>query len=161
MQIRIVQVDYHDSEQAKHFIALLAGYALDPMGGGESLAEFTQNNLVQKLQGIPHAFSVIAYVNDKPAGLVNCFEAFSTFKCTPLVNIHDVVVAKEFRGMGISHKMMNMVESIAKDKGCGKLTLEVLSGNDIAKQSYLKFGFEPYELDHKMGKAEFWQKYIK
>ena len=114
----------------------------------------------KELAKLPHAFSIIAYVDGKPAGLVNCFEAFSTFSCKPLVNIHDVIVIKEFRGHNLSQNMLAKVEEIAKSKGCCKLTLEVLSKNEAARSSYTKFGFSDYELDPKMGTAQFWQKLI-
>lgn len=160
MDIRIVKADYNNVTHGEQILELLSEYALDAMGGGEALSDYTKQNLIRNLQALPHAFSILAYVNDQPAGLVNCFEAFSTFTCRPLINVHDVMVLANYRGLGLSHKMLNQVEAIAKEKRCGKLTLEVLSGNDTAKQSYSKFGFEPYELDQKMGKAEFWQKYI-
>jgi GNAT superfamily N-acetyltransferase len=160
MDIRIVKADYNNVTHGEQIVELLSEYALDAMGGGEALSDYTKQNLIRNLQALPHAFSILAYVNDQPAGLVNCFEAFSTFTCRPLINVHDVMVLANYRGLGLSHNMLNQVEAIAKEKRCGKLTLEVLSGNDTAKQSYSKFGFEPYELDQKMGKAEFWQKYI-
>jgi hypothetical protein len=37
-------------------------------------------------------------------------------------------------------------------------SLEVFEGNETAKNSYQKFGFDGYELDPKVGKALFWQK---
>lgn len=92
--------------------------------------------------------------------MANCFEAFSTFSCKPIVNVHDLVVSTEFRGNGISQKLLNKVEEIAKSKGCCKVTLEVLSGNEPAKASYSKFGFSGYELDPSVGAALFWQKKI-
>ncbi len=91
---------------------------------------------------------------------VNCFEAFSTFKCKPLINIHDVVVVNEFRGLDLSQQMLSKVEEIAKLKGCCKITLEVLEGNKVAQKSYIKFGFAGYELDPIMGKALFWQRIV-
>jgi ribosomal protein S18 acetylase RimI-like enzyme len=102
----------------------------------------------------------VYYVDGEPAGLINCFEAFSTFKCKPLVNIHDVVVEKNFRGLGVSQLMLAKVEERAKEKGCCKVTLEVLESNKVAQNSYMKFGYDGYELDPKMGKALFWQKLI-
>lgn len=158
MNIEIFKANYSDPQQAQDLVFLLNCYAIDPMGGGEDLKESTKQNLAETLATLPHAFSVICYVDGKPAGLVNCFEGFSTFKCAPLVNIHDVVVVDEFRGLGLSQKMMTEVERIAKDKGCCKITLEVLQGNEVAKSSYLKFGFAGYELDPKMGQAMFWEK---
>ncbi len=118
------------------------------------------DNVVKELSKLPHAFSLIGYVEGKPVSLVNCFENFSTFSCKPLVNIHDIVVLEEYRGNGISQKMLEKVEEIAKSKGCCKITLEVLSNNEAAKSSYRKFGFSSYELDPKAGSALFWQKQI-
>lgn len=160
MNITIQIADYNDEQQAKDIITLLNGYAQDPMGGGTGLAEEVKTNLVANLARLPHAFSVTCYVDGKPAGLVNCFEAFSTFKCKPLINIHDVVVLPDFRGLGLSQKMLAKVEAIAREKGCCKLTLELLEGNQTAKNAYIKFGFEGYELDPAMGKALFWNKVL-
>ena len=158
MSTEVLLVDYLDPQHARDMGYLMDCYASDPMGGGESLSEQIKTSLAAKLANIPHAFSVMCYVDGKPAGLVNCFEAFSTFKCKPLVNIHDVVVVKTFRGQNISQLMLAKVEQLAKDRGCCKLTLEVLEGNTIAQNAYLKLGFGNYELDPKMGKAMFWQK---
>lgn len=139
-------------------LSLLENYALDPMGGATALNPSVRDNLATELAKLPHAFSVICYVDDKPAGLINCFEAFSTFKCKPLINIHDVVVSAKYRGLGISQKMLQHVENIAIQKGCCKVTLEVLEGNHIAKNAYVKFGFVGYELNPHIGKALFWEK---
>ena len=150
--------DYLNGKHAADIGYLMNCYASDPMGGGEPLTSTVTSKLASELAKVPHAFSIICYVSGKPAGLVNCFEAFSTFKCKPLINIHDVVVAKEFRGLGISHLLLQEVERIALEKDCCKVTLEVLEGNTVAKSSYNKFGFGDYELDPAMGKAMFWQK---
>jgi ribosomal protein S18 acetylase RimI-like enzyme len=74
--------------------------------------------------------------------------------------MHDVTVDSEFRGLGLSTKMMEKVESVAKERGACKITLEVLEGNKVAQNSYTKFGFSGYELDPEMGKAIFWEKII-
>lgn len=160
MEIEIVKVNYTDNKQANDLAYLLNSYASDPMGGGKPLDNHVSENIAIELSKLPHAFSIIGYVNNSPAGLVNCFEAFSTFSCQPLVNIHDVVVLKEFRGNGLCQKMLKKVEEIAASKGCCKLTLEVLSKNEIAKASYKKYGFNSYELDPEVGSALFWQKQI-
>jgi ribosomal protein S18 acetylase RimI-like enzyme len=158
MGIEIIIANYKDPQQASDIGDLLDSYARDPMGGGAPLAEGIKNNLAKELAKIPHAYSVIAYVDHRPAGLVNCFEAFSTFQCKPLINIHDVIVVEEFRGRGISQLMIAKVEQLAQEKGCCKLTLEVLEGNKIAQNAYKKLGFAGYELDPKMGGALFWTK---
>lgn len=158
MNINIVLVNYLDKDQAFDMACLLNCYASDPMGGGADLDAGVLHNLAHELSRLPYAFSVLCYVDNKPAGLVNCFEAFSTFECKPLVNIHDVIVDSAYRGLNISQKMLHKVEEIAREKGCCKLTLEVLEKNKIAQNAYAKFGFAAYELDPEVGKALLWQK---
>lgn len=161
MILHIETVDYLDDKQAGEIAFLLNAYAVDPMGGGKPLTEDVINNISIELSKRPHAFSIIGYIDGKPAGLVNCFEMFSTFLCKPIVNIHDVIVLKEYRGNGLSHKMLVKVEEIAIEKGCCKLTLEVLRDNKVAMSAYKKFGFSSYELDPIFGEALFWQKSLK
>lgn len=160
MNVEIIKADYREAKQAREIAFLLNAYASDPMGGGKPLADDVMDRLAAELSKLPHAFSVIAYVDSSPAGLANCFEMFSTFLCKPLVNIHDLVVLREFRGRGLSHKLLEKVEQIAVQKGCCKLTLEVLSDNHSARASYEKFGFRNYELDPALGHALFWQKLL-
>jgi len=158
MNIEVISADYQNENHTRDLIDLLNAYALDPMGGGEPLSQYTKENLIEQIRTNPIVFSVLCYVEGKPAGLVNCIEGFSTFAARPLVNIHDVVVLKEFRGLGISTKMLEKVEEIAVDKGACKLTMEVLEGNKVAQSAYRKVGFSGYELDPEQGAALFWQK---
>ena len=160
MKLEIVLADYSNEQHSKDIIFLLNDYALDPMGGGEALSDYVKEKLISELSKHTCAISILAYGDNKPIGLINCFEGFSTFKCKPLLNIHDVVVLKEHRGSGISQKMLSKVEEIAKERDCCKLTLEVLEGNSAAKNAYIKYGFEGYELVPENGKALFWQKIL-
>ena len=54
--------------------------------------------------------------------------------------------------------MMRKAEDIAKVRGCCKLTLEVLSGNEVALKVYERFGFAAYQLDPEAGSARFLEK---
>ncbi len=158
MTVNVIKIDYLNPQHAQDLVYLLDCYAQDPMGGGAALSQQVKDNLSKELAKLPHALSLICYVDNKPAGLVNCFEAFSSFMCKPIMNIHDVVVLSDFRGQGISQLMLEKVEEIARARNCCKVTLEVLEGNKVAPNSYMKFGFAGYELDPAMGKAMFWQK---
>ncbi|MDP7593816.1 MAG: GNAT family N-acetyltransferase [Litorilituus sp.] len=158
MKIRLVQADYNNEQQGKDIIMLLNDYALDPMGGGEVLSDYVQENLVATLAQRHDVFTVLCYVDEEPAGIINCVEGFSTFSCKPLVNIHDCGVLPQYRGLGLCLKMFEEVEQVALARGCCKLTLEVLEGNTVAQNAYKKLGFAAYELDPEMGKALFWQK---
>lgn len=158
MNIEIILADYNDPAHQAAIIGLLDEYARDPMGGAKGLSDWTKENLPAALAGTANAFSILALADGTPAGLINCFQTLSTFKCKPLVNIHDVMVSRVFRGKGLSTAMLAKVEETARQRGCCKLTLEVLEGNTIARKSYRKFGFQGYELDPAMGNAMFWEK---
>jgi GNAT superfamily N-acetyltransferase len=158
MTITVIQADYHNPQHARHVIELLDCYATDPMGGGEALSDFTAQNLISELADRSNALSILAYVDGQPAGLMNCFEGFSTFACQPLLNIHDVVVAGEYRRLGISRQLFDFAEKVARERDCCKLTLEVVTGNTTAQTAYENFGFKPYELDAHNGTAMFWHK---
>ena len=158
MIAEVIVADYSNEKHGIDIVYLLDSYAKDPMGGGESLPLYVKENLVAELAKLSYAFSLICYVGTEPAGLINCFHGFSSFSCKPLINIHDVIVLDVYRRLGVSQLLLNEVENIAKEKGCCKITLEVLEGNNTAKKAYLKQGFAGYELDPEMGKALFWQK---
>lgn len=161
MKIEVLRADYLDAGQAADIIFLLNSYATDPMGGGQALAPDVRQNLVATLATLPHAVTLLCYVDGQPAGLANCFEGFSTFRCRKLLNIHDIAVLAKFRGLGLSQHLLRAVEEEARERGCAKLTLEVLEGNAPARAAYEKFGFGAYQLDPAMGQALFWQKSLK
>jgi ribosomal protein S18 acetylase RimI-like enzyme len=158
VSIQIVQADYKNPQHARDLVYLLNAYATDPMGGGTALAGQVQNTLVAELAKRDFALSLLAYVDGQPAGLLNAFEGFSTFAAKPLINIHDIIVVKEYRGLQLSQQLLAALEVIARARGCCKITLEVLSGNETAQRAYLKFGFAGYALDPTVGQALFWQK---
>ena len=157
-EILVLQASYSNSVHAEAIGLLLNHYAQDPMGGGHALSADLLQQLPAELAKRPHAFSVLAFVGGEPAGLVNCFEGFSTFACRPLVNVHDVVVKEPFRGLGLSQKMLQKVEEIARQRGCCKITLEVLEGNAVAQASSRKFGFDDSIFDPAHGRMLFWSK---
>jgi len=157
-QLDIVPIDYRNSRHADALVYLMDIYARDPMGGASPLNAYAKQNLASALAALPTAFGVLAFCGNQSAGIVNCFEGFSTFACRPLANIHDVVVAPEFRGNGIAIRMLEQAEWMARERGCCKLTLEVLEGNPVAQRLYRKFGFDGYRLSPEKGHALFWQK---
>lgn len=156
--VEVVQVDFNNRLHGDDLIYLLNAYASDPMGGGCPLSPEVKSNLISELSRRSFAISLLVYVDGVPAGLLNAFEGFSTFAAKPLINIHDLVVAEEFRGLRLSQKLLAAVEEIARSRGCCKLTLEVLQGNEAARCAYLKFGFAGYQLKPEAGQALFWQK---
>ena len=156
--IDIAKADYRDPVHALAVVTLLDAYARDPAGGGTPLAAQVLAGLPAALAARPQAFSVLAFDQGQPVGLVNCIEGFSTFACRPLVNVHDVVVLASHRGQRVAQRMLALVEAEARVRGACKLTLEVLSGNRSALRAYEREGFGGYQLDPAFGSALFLQK---
>ena len=46
----ILQADLNNPVHASALLALLNHYAQDPMGGGQELSDYVQNNLITELQ---------------------------------------------------------------------------------------------------------------
>lgn len=157
-RLRVVRAEYDNPAHAAALVRLLDAYARDPMGGGKAIPAERLGRLAGELGRRSDAFSVLAFLEDQAIGLVNCFESFSTFACRPLVNVHDVVVDAGFRGRGVASAMLGEVERVARERGCCKLTLEVLEGNGPARHVYRRFGFSPYQLRAEEGQAVFWEK---
>ncbi|MDD5334178.1 MAG: GNAT family N-acetyltransferase [Rhodoferax sp.] len=163
-EVRVCRADYGHPSHARALVAMLDAYARDPMGGAEGLSDFARANLVDALAARPQVFSVLAFSgadDSTPVGLVNCIEGFSTFACRPLVNVHDVAVLPDYRGLRIAEKMLKLVEQMALERGACKLTLEVLAGNAGAIKLYNRVGFSNYQLDPAMGQAQFLQKWLR
>jgi len=162
MPLSILPVDYSDPAQRAALVMLLDAYARDPMGGGEGLTLDVKERLCNDLAQRPQAFSFIAWegADAQAVGLVNCLEGYSTFKALPLMNIHDIAVLPAHRGAGVGQALLAAAEQLARQRGCCKLTLEVLTGNQRALSSYLRFGFAPYALDPAAGQASFMQKWL-
>ena len=158
--LQIRRVDYLNAQDAEALVFLLDAYAQDPMGGGEALKPDNAARLCQDLSSIAGAASFIAWLDDQPIGLINCFEGYSTFKAKPLLNVHDIAVLSAHRSQGVGQALLKAAEDHARNRGCCKLTLEVLSGNGPAMASYKRFGFAQYELDPAAGQAQFMQKWL-
>jgi len=157
LPISVRTVDYTNPREAAALVDLMDGYARDVAGGGKPLEAEVKQGLVQALrQRQPQAFSVMAWMEEEgqpsslnagvAVGLVNCFEGFSTFACKPLVNVHDVVVAPVWRGHRIAQRMLQKVETLARERCACKLTLEVLSGNRAAIQAYEREGVSSFSV---------------
>ena len=166
--LTVIQADYANPIHAASVVSLLNAYAQDPAGGGTALSEFVHNNLIAQLAARPQVFSVLAFDTsngtnltvEKAVGLANAIEGFSTFACSPLVNVHDLAVLASHRGQRVGQQLLAKVEEIARQRGACKVTLEVLSGNQSANRLYQRVGFAGYQLDPTLGSALFLQKWL-
>ena len=158
--LHVTAVDLADPADSASWLALLDHYARDPMGGGTGLSAYARANLVPALRAHPGFHGALARAGDEVVGLIDCFAGFSTFAARPLLNVHDIVVRSDRRGQGIARALLSWAEGRARELGCCKLTLEVLSGNVRAMAVYRAAGYAPYVLDPAAGNALLLQKIL-
>eukprot|EP01041_Mallomonas_annulata_P008958 gene8958-18542_t len=160
MTIECVRADLTNKLHTDAIIELLDFKARDECGGGTPLSDYAKTNLIKELSCRPSSSSFLASVDNVFVGISICLEAFSTFACKPILNIHDFAILPSYRRKGISKILFAKIEEYAKEIGCCKMTLEVLENNIPAKSAYESFGFQPYQLDPKLGGALYYQKYV-
>ena len=160
MSLRLVAVDLKNEADSTAWLDLLDHYAHDPMGGGAGLSDYARKHLVAELKDLPTFHAALAFDGDEAVGLINCFAGFSTFAAKPLLNIHDIVTRDDRRGQGVGQALLRWAEQRARQLGCCKLTLEILSGNARAMASYERAGYAPYVLDPAAGHALLMQKLL-
>lgn len=83
--------------------------------------------------------SFVAIDDNKPVGIVlsgiKNYEGIMTMRCGTMA------VAPDYRGTGISKKLMELHKEVAINNGCKQLFLEVVVGNDRAINFYKKLNY--------------------
>jgi len=97
---------------------------------------------VDGLANHPTAFVLFICHEGRYAGMVTCFELFSTFTVKPYLYVHDVVIHSDFRGKGLGRKLMEQVVAYSNERNYCKITLEVREDNPVAQQLYKSLGFD-------------------
>jgi ribosomal protein S18 acetylase RimI-like enzyme len=141
IQFNIREADLNDNADTKAIIQIIDSYALEPLGGGKPLPPSVRKQLIPGLQRHPTTLVLLAFDEDKSIGLAVCFMGFSTFQAKPLMNLHDFAVLPEYRGKGAGNALLQAVENAAVERGCCKVTLEVLDTNMRAMALYHRCGF--------------------
>lgn len=154
-KIHIIKGDLDNMEHAEQFLRLTSAYMADLMGGADPWTDQQKVDVIQEMKQNPCALVLFAKADDKIVGICTCFYAYSTFLAKPLLNIHDIFVDEQYRGMGIAKKLIGSVDQEAVNKNCGKITLEVRRDNLNARDLYKNQGFT--EAPHSMF---FWIKHL-
>jgi ribosomal protein S18 acetylase RimI-like enzyme len=138
----VILADLDNASHQAAIVELLDMYCRDQFGDGRPLSAEARQRLIPGLVQHGGARVFLADVDGQPAGVAICFVGFSTFKAKPLVNIHDIAVAPQYRGRGVGRELLAAVEAHAREFGCCKVTLEVRSDNAVAMQAYRRAGFQ-------------------
>ena len=132
-----------------------------PTGNGQPMSDALRWRLPAGLRRRPQDSATLPLPGDdggqRAVGLINCVEGFD-LRRPALLNVHDIVV----QGLPPTGHRRALLPARRGggplQRGCCKLTLEVLEGNHGARRAYLDFGFEGYQLDPAMGQALFMEK---
>lgn len=158
--MEIVRADLAQADHGDAVVAMLNGYAADPMGRGRPLSDAVRGRLLEGLRSHPTTVIFLAMERSIPHGIAVCFRGFSTFAAKPLINLHDLYVAAPARGTGLARRLLERVERHAVETGCCKVTLEVQEGNARARGLYERVGFAPAEYAQGAGGALFMSKQV-
>mgnify|MGYP000961122964 CR=1 FL=1 len=137
-EITVHECSYSDVDDLKNVGRLINAYIEDEMGGGEMLNGIQSLRLVNEH---PKSIVLLAEQNGQCCGLLIAFENIATFTATPMINIHDIIVLKTCRQKGVGKSLMEALFSIAQQRQCSRITLEVREDNKVAQRLYEKMGF--------------------
>lgn len=154
-ETKTIFCDYSNPAHRQALSDLINVYIADEMGGGNPLSAEEAARLVKGLEMHPKSVVILAETAGIFCGLLVAFENFSTFTVYPMINIHDVIVRKEYRGHGVGRKLMNAVIEEAGKRECSRITLEVRNDNETAQNLYRSLGFKETDPVH-----FYWRKYL-
>jgi ribosomal protein S18 acetylase RimI-like enzyme len=144
--ITIKPANFSDPVDCAGIVDVIDSYARDAIGGGTPLPADVRQRLAPALRDHPAALVLLAFAGERPVGVATCFLGLSTFQARPLLNIHDLAIVPDWRGKGVGRALLAAAEVAARERGCCKLTLEVLDDNVRARALYERYGFVDFVL---------------
>ena len=139
----IMAADFKKDEHRQAFVRLIDEYAQGDTGGGKPLSAEIKKKLVPGIRQHGSARVYFAVYDGIIVGLATCFAGYSTFWAAGLINVHDLIVTKEYRRKGVASALLEHITAEAKAKDFCKVTLEVRGDNGAALELYEKQGFSP------------------
>jgi GNAT superfamily N-acetyltransferase len=89
-----------------------------------------------------YAETLIACVDDEPAGFAVFLYNYSTFLAMPGIYLEDLYVRPSFRKLGLGKALLTTVARIAVERGCGRCEWSVLDWNEPSIKFYEGLGAE-------------------
>ena len=150
--LRIIQASLKRMDHQKAMRSLIDEYRQDPMGGSlPPMSDELARMLILQLCNHPMCLILLAMLGSEFTGMIISFVNISSFRAKPLLNVHDLIVKKDFRKQGIGRQLLLKAGEHARQLGCCRLTLEVRTDNKDAQRLYKSIGFGPCDAP-----MEFW-----
>jgi GNAT superfamily N-acetyltransferase len=86
----------------------------------------------------PKYEAYLGKLDNKAVAYIIYFFNYSSFLALPTLYLEDIFVLEEYRRQGIGKKMFAFCKERAKESGCGRIELCVLTWNEPAIQFYSK-----------------------
>ena len=101
----------------------------------------TESNLLEDgFSPDPRFHCVIAEADGRAAGMALYFFTYSTWVSRSGLYLEDLYVVPEFRRAGVATALLQHLEAIAREKGCGRMQWVVHRANTSAIRLYQSFG---------------------
>lgn len=151
MSTQIQYIDIRNLEHRKALEALFREYSLDTSASIES-------TIVNQLFELPYFHGFLCMNGNEEQGFAVCFESFSTYRAKKMLNIHDFMISRNARGLGLGKLLLSGIENYCFENDYLKITLEVDEDNEIAKRLYSSLGYEDFQVV--LTGLNHWQKYL-
>jgi ribosomal protein S18 acetylase RimI-like enzyme len=85
-------------------------------------------------------------IEDKIVAMVSLLFSYSTAYGAKVGTLEDMIVSREFRGIGVGNALLDHVMSYVKKKKLKRLTLLTDNDNKVAHKMYKKFGMKKSDM---------------
>ncbi|RYE64751.1 MAG: GNAT family N-acetyltransferase [Rhizobiaceae bacterium] len=127
----------HDLPQLKEMIAALAAHHND-------LADITPEMLERDLFGdLPWITALVADAGDALIGYAILVPLYRAQEGSRGTDLHHLFVRDGHRGHGIGQHLVSRARDIARNAGCGYLSVSAATGNFAAHKFYEQMDFKP------------------
>ncbi len=135
MDIKIKQCKSEDYETAYVLIKELIEFH-----NALNIFELTPMRIKELIEN-EEIISLIAYADDEPAGIMNCFfKYYTTYTGRSILYIEDLYTRSRFRSNGIGRSLFEKAKEIAVTKSCEKIELKCAQWNVRSAEFYESLG---------------------
>lgn len=136
VNVQVVELSEDNIPEASRLMAQCKN-----MDGSNELQLLACQESLLRLLRYPHAFCLLARIEDHYAGFLTYNWGFSTSRGLPILRIQDVYTAPPYRRKGAARQLLLHARTIAEKAGANRMQLETDLNNAAARPLYEELGF--------------------